>query len=624
MNKIIFVLSIALIYVSGLHAQLRVQDNSFVYVKGTYLYVKQDIDLQPEGLIYLRNESQLLQGATGTSNNKGTGKISLFQEGNATQYTYNYWCSPVGTSTATSAESGNIPFYPMASGAINDSTSITASTPALFTGGNNGTTSPLTISRKWLYKYKPGNYYGQWIYIGQANGSGYTNPGFGFSMKGTNIAGHRQRYDFRGRPNDGNITVDIKANQETLTGNPYPSALDLAAFMLDPDNAGKIEGSIYYWEHDITVQSHNVADYLGGYGTWVPDCGNVEECGRGEYNPATYDSYDNYGNWVAPGAASVNSFEGRRFVPIGQGFMVAGADDLPTAGSVLTFKNAHRAYCTEDNASYSVFNKEYNYKDDGSTGTPPVTSTANQVVFNNGGGTMALTNNTYERSKYVFQVMVNETYTRELMLTLNDNCTLGYDYGFDGISSSELATDAAFKIGNKDYAIQSTAFNVNDQIPLHLKTNGSETTFKIRIGAYINVNPQQEVYLYDSFYNEYHLINDSTTYTITTSDASINDRYYITFSTGAPLSTEPVVSNTNVLVFQDNNAHTLNIKNPSMFDIGAVALYTISGQEIFTKKDLGATENYSFNTSNLTTGVYLINIQANNNQMITKKVTIKN
>jgi hypothetical protein len=39
-----------------------------------------------------------------------------------------------------------------------------------------------------------------------------------------------QRYDFRGKPNDGTISITVLNLQFTLTGNPYPSAIDLSAF----------------------------------------------------------------------------------------------------------------------------------------------------------------------------------------------------------------------------------------------------------------------------------------------------------------------------------------------------------------------------------------------------------
>ena len=83
-------------------AQLYVSSNSYLYVKDRVLFVNQDINLQNNGFVYLRNDSQLVQGlATTTSTNRGQGKVSLFQEGTSDNFDYNYWCSPVGNSSTT-------------------------------------------------------------------------------------------------------------------------------------------------------------------------------------------------------------------------------------------------------------------------------------------------------------------------------------------------------------------------------------------------------------------------------------------------------------------------------------------------------------------------------------------
>jgi hypothetical protein len=87
------------------------------------------------------------------------------------------------------------------------------------------------------------------------------NAGEGFTMKGTsgndttvadaiegvqNNAGDKQRYDFRGKPNDGNMAIAVSAGNFTLVGNPYPSAIDLNAYLLDPANAALINGQAYF------------------------------------------------------------------------------------------------------------------------------------------------------------------------------------------------------------------------------------------------------------------------------------------------------------------------------------------------------------------------------------------
>ena len=83
---------------------------SYVFVNNTFIYVENDVELESnqsltattdKGIpnILLRNNAQLLQGeGTISKNNKGTGEISIYQEGTVNNFDYNVWGSPVGLS----------------------------------------------------------------------------------------------------------------------------------------------------------------------------------------------------------------------------------------------------------------------------------------------------------------------------------------------------------------------------------------------------------------------------------------------------------------------------------------------------------------------------------------------
>ena len=62
--------------------------------------------------------------------------------------------------------------------------------------------------------------------------------GYGFAMKGLGGGNNHAKlnaYDFRGKPNNGDITVTIKRGGDNLTliGNPYPSILNIKKFIAD-------------------------------------------------------------------------------------------------------------------------------------------------------------------------------------------------------------------------------------------------------------------------------------------------------------------------------------------------------------------------------------------------------
>ncbi|RLD23232.1 MAG: secretion protein, partial [Bacteroidetes bacterium] len=196
---------------ANVFAQLYITPNgassadSYIYVDNEVLFVEQDINLvvnnndpTTEASIYLRNQAQLVQGTT-VSTNSGTGYISVFQDSKSDSYDYNFWGSPVGNMSG----SGNNNF---GMARVNDSLSLTNSTVALTTVGYNGASSPLTISTRWYYRWNPATQ--RYVY----NGTGdVVPPGRGFIMKGTDVTVHidpfsdpqNQLYDFRGRPNSG-------------------------------------------------------------------------------------------------------------------------------------------------------------------------------------------------------------------------------------------------------------------------------------------------------------------------------------------------------------------------------------------------------------------------------------
>ncbi len=82
-------------------------------------------------------------------------------------------------------------------------------------------TPNLTIADYWLWTFNSGTEYSEWNPLrstGEAAAAGYR-----YTMKG--VTGGNQKYDFRGKPNTGDITVNVVTGKNTLVGNPYPSAI---------------------------------------------------------------------------------------------------------------------------------------------------------------------------------------------------------------------------------------------------------------------------------------------------------------------------------------------------------------------------------------------------------------
>jgi len=567
---------------------------NYVYVKGTVVFVKQDINLQANTNFYLRNEGQLVQGTTSTSANKGAGKVSVFQEGTVNNYAYNYWCSPVGNaSAATGNESFGITM-------LGSPTSVTATTAAANIGSFDGFASPLTISNRWIYKFLSSTVYSDWIYVGSTSTIG---AGEGFTMKGTsgtdstiiegnsvqNNSGSAQRYDFRGKPNDGNITVNTAPDKFTLTGNPYPSALNVNAFLLDAGNSAMVANA-YYWEQDKTVNSHYVAQYVGGYGTYSP----VSLGSNGVYVPATFNTYNGDGSLNANGATSnTNTSILRKYAPVGQGFMIYGA---PT-GSSVTLKNSHRAYYKESTSPNSYFARN------ASAVTTAVTDNADEII-----------------SHLRFNISINNQFTRQIALILIPSATDGVDNGIDALSpDGDLPNDTYFFLNDNRYVIEGVAFDVSKRIPLGLKVT-ENTSFKFSLLESVNFDTAQNIYIYDGLDNSYHDIKNGN-YEVMLSTGVYNNRFEITF-TNVALGVNQNTAD-NLLVVQDNSLHMLRISNPDAQNLAIMALYDISGRQVFSKQKLGTEAAFEFPTVALSEGVYLVKLTTDDNKVLTQKIIIK-
>jgi hypothetical protein len=624
MKKNIHLLSlliIALFVFQNTVAQLYVSPNSYMYVADNYVYVKQDINLQNDGNVYLRNESQLLQGTSGSSTNQGAGKLSVFQEGTENNYAYNYWCSPVGDL----ASAGNGLF---GVSMLHRPTDLTASTPATLITTLDGSTTntSLSIASRWVFNFLSKNSYSGWVQVGSAStiqaGVGFTMKGIGGSDNTTvldgrllsglpsgtgiqNNPGSKQRYDFRGKPNDGTISITVGAGGLlTLTGNPYPSAINLNKFLYENSvGTGVISGAAYFWEHDPAVNSHVLVAYRGGYGVYVAN-GLDPILDVGTYTEATWFYYNGDGtiNLSPPSANTTGGTYARMFSPIGQGFMVDGA-----SGGTALMKNSYRVFRKEGVANDSQFHRS-----------------ANPSEFWDDIPNIAGIDYTKHSKKGLPQIkihtVINNDFVKQMVLAFNPNTTDGYDIGKDAKSADKnLASDTYFPLDNKnEYVISTLPFDVEKRIPFAVKCK-ARTSFKFMVGSLPNFDLTDEIYVYDKVTGLYHDIKNG--YYEVTLDNGSEDRFEITFK-NASLSTEDLSNIKSCLVFQDNDSELLTIDNPKLLDLKTCSIYDISGKLIFNTKQLGSNNRYTFTSSSFSDGVYIVKLKTKNNLEIDKKIII--
>jgi hypothetical protein len=548
-----------------------------------------------------------LQGATAVGINKGIGNLSVFQEGSSNNFQFNYWCSPVG---GNSASAGNSPFGITQ---VKEVVSLTTSVNPIILSANDydGIANPLSIAPYWIFKLVTSSSYYGWTQVGSAS---MLNAGEGFSMKGTsgtntvtvdgvqNNSGSKQRYDFRGKPNDGTISIPVAFEQLTLTGNPYPSAIDLSMFLNEATNT---TGIAYFWEQDKTVNSHYLADYKGGYGVFSPGALGS----KGIYVPATFFSYDGSGNETSASGVAGGTYE-RRFCPIGQGFMIEGKTN-----GIVEMKNSYRVFVKEGVDNFSQFEKKANQDKtkEGSGFLPHILSVS---------GFDYTTVATAPTPQIKFSTLLNNQGVHQMALAFIPEATDGVDHAMDASSSNDedSPADVYFLIDEVEYVINAVSFDVDKRIPIGFR-NLTQANYKISVKEIVNFAAVKNVYLHDKIADLYYDIKNDF-HDLTLPAGVNNTQYEITFKNGALEANNPETSDFGI--YQNNSTKNLTISNPSQKALASCTLYDVVGKLIFSKSLLSTSAIYEFSTANLRTGVYIVKLFSPEYGAFTKKIIIKN
>lgn len=656
--KNLLLLSTILLTTLSAYAQLTVKptsggEDSFIYVNDEILFVTQEINLTRNGTandqeasIYLRNNGQLIQGGT-TSSNSGNGQLSVQQNTPVTNpWAYYYWCSPV---THPAVAAGNRSFGVMHLYEALPSTSVTAARQADTVGTRDGFNDPrLTISTRWLYTHMTpgteaeGNYQ-------RMNSNNAAPAGFGFTMKGVNDgpinnggvpSNHDQVYEFRGRPNNGDFIIPVQGPPHTgpnnnvnarmtLSGNPYPSALDLNRVFFDTENNAL--SAFYFYDEDRSVASHYYSQKPFGYGVFLPVANNPDGDPLNpvstSFEPGVYTNAPFY-IWNANGGTTGPSGNGtetlsHRFAPIGQGIMFVGNT---TNSTNIKIKNSHRRFIKEAPGNHSVFHRNGN-------------NVNNDIIEkdvsdgNTIHSTLAETSRDYRIPQTRIYVVFDEAVTRDMLLIFSDQATDGFDRGMDGLSPTGLKTDAYFPIGDDNkrmpYVINGIKYDANKQVPIAFKIQ-NQTKLDIKVVEEVK-KPYTNAYIFDSLENSYQQITGGMSATLTLAPGTYDNRFFVIFRNQnlrrdipqTELDAQQIVME-KVTFFQNNPQKQLEISNPEGYVLKSAEVFDMNGKLVLNEQNLGDQTKYSFYTGNLSDGVYLVKLMTADNIALDYKAIVHN
>ncbi|MES2544424.1 MAG: choice-of-anchor D domain-containing protein [Bacteroidota bacterium] len=529
--------------------------------------LQNDWYLKLDGKIDLQGRSQLVQTTLSDLEPLSAGSLERDQQGTKNIYNYNYWSSPVGPINAfTNNNNSTI------DGVFKDGTNPASPTSINWIAGYNGSAgTPISLARFWLYKFQNVTpLYANWVQITETSSLA---PSQGFTLKGSGALTATQNYTFIGKPFNASITNPIAANNVNLSGNPYASAIDSQAFI--NDNSSSLTGAVYFWEHYTTNNSHNLAEYQGGYA-----CRNLTG-GTVPVSPA-----------LISGLGSSTRIPGR-FIPVGQGFFVYGNN----VGGNIVFNNGQRLFIKEDNiASNVMFKNAQAINDDDS-----------------------YEEDTFAKIRLGYTTQNN--YHRQMLLGfMNEKATNGLDYGYDAILFDEQSNDAYFSLQTNKLNIQGDGFFSTANIyPIGVKAN-VDGTVKFMIDGLENFPSDQEIYIYDADNDTYNDIK-SGMFEVTVAVGENTTRFSLRFE-NKPLGTnENNINDIKITHIQNNNTLIIN-NNLTDTNVKKVTLYSILGSTVKTW-DITNDEqtNIAIPIKNIATGTYIAKVETNNG-FYNKKIII--
>lgn len=567
---------------------LMVMNQTLTALSDSKIEVTNYLDL--DGKIDLVGMSQLVQTLNSDLDVTSAGSIERDQRGQANIYNYNYWCSPVSPINATANNTN----YTVA-GVMKDGTSTTCTNINWISGHNASISTPINISRFWLYKFDNfANSYSNWERITE-NSS--LRVGQGYTMKGSGAVGS-QNYTFLGKPNNGVINSNtVLSDQLVLTGNPYPSALDAQSFI--NDNAGSIDGTLYFWEHYTTNNTHVLQEYQGGYGVYNLTGGIAPVS-------TSVDFISQSGSSLKPAP--------KRYIPVGQGFFVNGKIG---SGGIITFNNNQRAFFKENETNSNSLYKQR-----------PNAAKTSAVDHWNDNSNDSAPESTYKKLKLGFTSSNN--YHRQVLLGfMNEKATSTIDYGYDGITLDDLPDDIYFVNGEHQLVIQGEGyFDESASYPIGVKTS-IEGKVIFNTDALENINTEQKIYIYDDetkMHNEIQKIP----YEVNMPIGINNTRFSLRFEDKSMTNNKALSVDENDLnidgikIAYIQNNDSIKINNPSKeTTVEKVNLFNINGQSVASWKiENQDQENIQISINTISSGVYIAKLTTTRG-VLSKKLIVK-
>ena len=310
---------------------------------------------------------------------------------------------------------------------------------------------------------------------------------------------------FTGVPNNGTVPFPLVTGGSgyNLVGNPYPSPINASSFLTD--NSSKIEGTLYFYAHSLTMNADGTFPSGTNYSTWNTTAGvAATTAASGDFHPIP----------VTPNGV----------VQVGQGFFVKA-----TAAGNVNFTNAMR-------------------------------------VGNNADQFLRTTE--IERHRLWLNLTTdNDNDINQIAVAYVEGATQGVDTNFDGLSFGNTGSSLSSKINGSDYVIQgrSLPFDSNDVISLGFNA-ATAGNYKIKLtnkdGLFLG---SQDVFVRDNLMGTEHNITIAP-YLFATQAGTFDNRFQLVYTQRLASPSSTFTANS-VLVTNNPDGFRVTTNGIAMKDI---------------------------------------------------------
>jgi hypothetical protein len=327
---------------------------------------------------------------------------------------------------------------------------------------------------------------------------------------------------FTGVPHNGTYTFDMAytpTHNFNLVGNPFPSTIDATTFI--EENNTVIEGTLYFYEHTLSMDSNGVFPTGTNYATWNATGGTAATAVAIE-SPAYHTPA------VIPNGS----------IQVGQGFFVSSKNN-----GVLNFNNSQRI--NDQNHQF-----------------------------------LRVTNP--EKSRLWINIgSENDVDINQILIGYLDGATLNTDSNYDGKSFGNIGSYLYSIIGSEKFAIQGRPlpFERTDEVPLGwICTTAGQ--YKITLSDWDGIFlTEQTAFIRDQLTGTTTDLK-LTPYTFTSETGVFNNRFTLVYKESLTTIDQPIDSK-NILVFKENGYyHVITkgslIKNISIFDMLGRLVYKVN------------------------------------------------